>query len=197
MTPERYRQINQLLDVVSKLAPNQRRAFLDEACAGDESLRREVESLFVANAQASGQGFLEIPAVKKHADVIGAKAMTDQPMIFNDRYETIKELGRGGFGVAWLARDLNLLSRLVVVKVLQPRQDGDNRHRVNDYLKRKFHDEIDALTRFRSPHIVSILDQGQTPGGDPFLVMDFIEGGSLRSVMKSQMAFARVADLMR
>jgi serine/threonine protein kinase len=99
--------------------------------------------------------------------------------------------------VVYLARDLNLHSRLVVVKVLQPRE-GQDAYQLNEYVKRKFRDEVDALTRFRHPHIVGILDQGRLPGGDPFLVMEFIEGDSLRSAMKdARMEFARIARIMQ
>ncbi|MEW6211216.1 MAG: protein kinase [Acidobacteriota bacterium] len=201
MTPERYQQINELLDVVLKLEPSRQRAFLDQACAGDESLRREVESLLAAHEQAMKRDFIETPAAAKFAEMLASDQSTevtsDKPMILNERYVIERELGRGGFGVVYLARDLKLLSRFVVVKVLQPKA-GRDRYQVNEYLKRKFRDEIDALTRFRHPHIVGILDQGEMSGGDPFLVMEFIEGISLRSVMKSEgMERKRVAHLIR
>jgi hypothetical protein len=53
VTPERYQQINELLDLVLKLEPSQRPAYHDRVCAGDEALRREIESLLAADAQAS------------------------------------------------------------------------------------------------------------------------------------------------
>jgi hypothetical protein len=53
VTPERYQQINELLDLVLKLEPSQRPAYLDRVCAGDEALRREIESLLAVDAQAS------------------------------------------------------------------------------------------------------------------------------------------------
>ena len=70
MTPERWQQINQLLDVVSKLEPSQRRAYLDRVCAGDVALRREVESLLASEEQGAAGGFLKTPAPMKFAEVL-------------------------------------------------------------------------------------------------------------------------------
>jgi serine/threonine protein kinase len=57
---------------------------------------------------------------------------------------------------------------------------------------------MEALARFETPHIVAILDQGETPDGNPFFVMEYIEGSELRRAMRSgRMDFARVARLMR
>jgi serine/threonine-protein kinase len=80
----------------------------------------------------------------------------------------------------------------VVVKVLHPdiRRSGS--------LKTRFFREMDALARFETPHIVAILDKGETPDGNPFFVMEYVEGSELRRIMKiGRMDFARVARLMR
>jgi hypothetical protein len=60
MTPERWKQIDQLLDSALQREANQRSAFLEQACAGDEELRREVESLLAHQTQA--ESFIEVPA---------------------------------------------------------------------------------------------------------------------------------------
>jgi serine/threonine-protein kinase len=57
---------------------------------------------------------------------------------------------------------------------------------------------MDALARFETPHIVAILDQGETPDGHPFFVMEYVEGSELHRAMRTgRMDFARVARLMR
>jgi len=79
-----------------------------------------------------------------------------------------------------------------VVKVLHPdiRRSGS--------LKTRFFREMEALARFETPHIVAILDQGETPDGHPFFVMEYVEGSELRRAMKTgRMEFARAARLMR
>jgi RNA polymerase sigma factor (TIGR02999 family) len=121
-----------------------------------------------------------------------ALAMSEKPMILNNRYSIERELGRVGLGVVYLAHDLKLHSRRVVVKVLQE-EIG-----YNDYWKRKFRQEIEALARFENPHIVGILDIGELPGGESFFIMAYVEGVNLRSVMKGEgMEFARVVRLVR
>jgi eukaryotic-like serine/threonine-protein kinase len=195
VTPERYQQINELLDLVLKLEPSQRPAYLDRVCAGDEALRREIESLLAADAQASIGGFLEVPAAAKFAGMFAsnqsAKAMSDKSMILNERYEIERKLGEGGLGIVYRARDLTLYSKVVVIKVLKE-EIGQSA-----YWKRKFEKEKEAFACCQNPHIVGIHDSGKLPSGDLFLVMEFVEGGPLRSVMKGEMPLVRIAHLVR
>jgi serine/threonine-protein kinase len=188
---ERYQRAQKIVESALKLDPEQQRAYLNQACAGDEALRHEVESLLAAEAQAGS--FLNTPAPAKYAYVLESEA----PALFKDRYVTERKLSQGGFGVLYLASDLDLHSRLVVVKVIRS-QTGKGSFHLNEYLKRKFHEEIDALTRFHHPHIVGIRDQGELPDGTPFLVMDFIEGIGLSQIMQGKkLGFVRVANLMQ
>jgi serine/threonine protein kinase/outer membrane biosynthesis protein TonB len=112
--------------------------------------------------------------------------------LWKDRYLIEKELARGGFGVVYLARDQRLLSKSVVVKVLLEGMDPD------PYIQKKFRQEIEALARIDHPGIVGVLDVGDTPEGKPFLVMQFVEGVTLRSqIDKGGMALSAVARIMR
>ncbi len=112
--------------------------------------------------------------------------------LLKDRYLLEKELGRGGMGVVYLARDQQLLSKPVVVKVLLEESASD------PWLQQKFHQEAEALARIDHPGVVGILDFGATPEGRPFLVMQFVEGVTLRSVIRpGGLEFRRVADLLR
>jgi serine/threonine protein kinase len=78
----------------------------------------------------------------------------------NGRYEVERELGRGAFGVTYLARDTHMHSQPVVVKFLR---EANVR-------------EIKALTRVNHPNVVRVSDQGQTPEGHYFFVMQYVEG---------------------
>lgn len=89
-------------------------------------------------------------------------------------YEVVSRLGAGGMGVVYLANDLRL-DRQVAIKVLA---DG----RVADELARtRFRREAQALSRLNHPNIATIYDFDQQDGRD-FLVMEYIEGESLRDV---------------
>lgn len=113
-------------------------------------------------------------------------------LVFKDRYEVVRELDRGGMCVVYLARDCELLSRLVVVKVLleESRQDG--------WIRQKFLQEMEALARIDHPGVVGVLDTGLTVEGHQFLVMQYIEGSTLRGAIESgEMNFVRAASLIR
>jgi serine/threonine protein kinase len=108
------------------------------------------------------------------------------------RYLLEKEIARGGFGIVFLARDQQLLSKLVVLKVLRANMLE------NDYVLQKFKQEVEALTRLDHPGIVGVLDTGTLPDGNPFIVMQYIEGGSLRNILSSQgVEFERAAHIIR
>ena len=116
-------------------------------------------------------------------------------MILKDRYLIEQELGRGGISIVYLARDQQLLSRPVVVKVLLAGVEESEQY---IWLKKKFQQEIEALTRLNHPGIVGVFDAGEMPDGKPYLVMQFIEGRNLRSALQPQgLPLARVARLMR
>lgn len=108
------------------------------------------------------------------------------------RYLIESELGRGGIGAVYLARDEELLPKRVVIKVLLDEMVGD------DWLKKKFQQEKEALARISHPGVVGVLDAGLTPDGQQFLVMEFVEGKSLAALIKPDgMAFDQAARILR
>ena len=112
--------------------------------------------------------------------------------LIGNRYLIEKELGRGGIGVVYLGRDQQLLSRPVVIKVLLEQSAKDQ------WFKKKFKQEMEALARINHPGVIGVLDAGQMPDGKPYLVMQFVEGIVLRLAMTPEgMSFQRVADIIR
>jgi serine/threonine protein kinase len=108
------------------------------------------------------------------------------------RYVIQSELGRGGFGVVYLAHDLRLHSRPVVIKVLLDERAADG------WFHRKFAQEIEALARIDHPGVVGVLDAGESPDGPPFVVLQFVNGVTLRSVLRNgPMGFPDVASIVR
>ncbi len=93
------------------------------------------------------------------------------------RYLIERELGRGGIGVVYLARDERLHGMPVVIKFLLDISGQ------NVWLTKKFMQEAEALTRINHPGVVRVIDRDEAEDGRPFFVMEFIEGQPLRQVM--------------
>ncbi len=101
-------------------------------------------------------------------------------VLIKGRYLIERELGRGGVGVVYLARDQQLHSKQVVIKALQDKSYQ------NAWFLKKFHQEIEALSRLDHPGIVTVSDAGEMPDGKPFYVMQYVEGTTLRSYLKPE-----------
>ncbi|MEP7342691.1 MAG: serine/threonine-protein kinase, partial [Acidobacteriota bacterium] len=116
-------------------------------------------------------------------------------LVLKDRYLIERELGRGGLGAVFLARDKQLLNRAVVIKVLVAESGNEKYH---DWFQKKFKQEMEALSRINHPSVVGVLDTGEMPDGKPFLVMQYVDGRMLRAFMTtSGMEFGRVANIVR
>ncbi|MBV8706945.1 MAG: protein kinase, partial [Acidobacteriaceae bacterium] len=114
----------------------------------------------------------------------------DHPL--KGRYLLGPELGRGGFAITYLATDLEVASRKVVVKVLNERRAD------NSWALKKFRSEMEALARIDHPNVVSVIDFGQRENGKPFLVMQYIPGHSLRhSIPRSGLPLEQVAHIVK
>src|SRR5262245_31017161 len=90
--------------------------------------------------------------------------------LLDDRYQIERELGQGGVGAVYLARDRKLHDKRVVIKVLLDKSLQDS------WVVQKFQQEREALARVDHPGVVGILDSGELPDGQPYLVMQFIDG---------------------
>lgn len=116
-------------------------------------------------------------------------------LLLKDRYLIEKELGRGGIGIVYLAHDQQLLARPVVVKVLAAAHHDE---KFAAWFRKKFRQEMEALARINHPGVVSVLDTGETPDGKAFLVMQYVAGVTLRTVMTAHgLTFERTARIAR
>ena len=112
--------------------------------------------------------------------------------LLDRRYLVQRKLGHGGFGAVYLASDEKMMSRPVVVKALLDERIS------SEWSVRKFKQEMEALARVDHPSIVGIFDSGQLDNGKPFLVMQYVDGSSLRVLIKPEgMDLSRAANIIR
>jgi serine/threonine protein kinase/tetratricopeptide (TPR) repeat protein len=131
----------------------------------------------------------------KDAESLALESPGEAPSIgklLDGRYLIVRELGRGGFGSVYLASDEKMMSKRVVVKVLHDKEV------TNEWSIIKFRQETEALTRVDHPGIVGILDTGELPAGNPYIVMRYVDGVTLRSCITAEgMGLERAARLIK
>src|SRR5262245_6868238 len=128
MTPERWQQIDRLLELALERQPSDRADFLGKTCAGDEELRREVEALLVAQKQA--RSFIESPYVESATELTDYRTRSWVGQEIGP-YKILSLLGAGGMGEVYLAED-SRLGRKVALKLL-PEQFTQDRERLRRF----------------------------------------------------------------
>jgi serine/threonine protein kinase len=183
MSQERIGQIKSIFDRALEVAGEARAAFLDQACGEDLALRVAVEALLgsLSSSPQAGVGGAASEFRLTHAmdpgEITGFARRSLADQIYGSRYKISRELGRGGFGVVYLAEDIRLHNRQVVLKVLL---QGPSQ---NPWAIGKFEEEIQILARINHPGVVTVIGSGETPFGSPFIAMEYVEGESLRELL--------------
>ncbi|HEV8369878.1 MAG TPA: protein kinase [Pyrinomonadaceae bacterium] len=172
MTPERWQQVDTLFHSALDCAPHQRAAFLDEACARDAELRKQVEELLAAHEEAGT--FIENPAFQLEAEALvqaepQATSLIGQAI---GHYRIVQSLGLGGMGDVYLAQD-TILGRQVALKLLPAHFIED------DERLRRFEQEARAASALNHPNILTIYEIGQSDSSR-YIVAEYIQGATLR-----------------
>ncbi len=177
MTSKRLQEIERLYHAAREKGPGEREAFLEKACGGDESLRKEVESLLACRSEA--KDFLEAPAVEVAAKAIAeGRAESHSDLVGRTllHYRIIEKLGQGGMGEVYQAKDQKL-GRDVAIKVL-PEEFAKDAERVA-----RFQREAKVLASLNHPNIAAIHELEESDG-TKFLVLELVEGKTLADRLK-------------
>jgi serine/threonine-protein kinase len=177
ISPEDWQRLKPILHEAMDLAPAERAGYLDRTCADRPGLRLHVESLLAADDEA-GDFLVESPH-DRLADVIAEDSPHDVPgdrLAAGERlgpYRVLRELGRGGMGVVYLAERLDgHPSQTVALKLIKRGMD-------TDAVRQRFRRERRILARLEHPAIARLLDGGLTTNGQPWFAMEYVDGVSI------------------
>ena len=170
MKPERWRQVDQIFQAALERAPEERTAFINEACGGADSLRREVEALIAADGEAGS--LIEAPAYAVAAPlIVENETMLPVGKIIG-HYRIVSLVGKGGMGEVYRAEDTHL-RREVAIKIL-PADIGKDADRL-----RRFEREARAASATNHPNIITIYEIGEAEGWR-YIVTEYVTGETLR-----------------
>ncbi len=172
MAIEYWEKVNDLFHSALQLEPSAREAFFDQACAGDQQMREEVESLLIAHDKEGS--FIDSPAYEAAAGILAGQEYEAGDTITH--YEILSLLGKGGMGEVYLAQDTNL-KRSVALKVL-PLVSAHDEHAQKRLLR-----EAQTAATLDHPNICAIYEVGEE-NARGYIAMQYVEGETLDARMK-------------
>ncbi|MFY9572056.1 MAG: protein kinase, partial [Blastocatellia bacterium] len=185
MNPERWQQIETIFQAALARTPSSRSAFLDDACSGDNELRREVESLLAAHEEAGS--FIHSPAVEMTAQLMAADQLNFAREAIGP-YKIISRIGAGGMGEVFLGED-SRLGRKVALKLLPDYFAGDEQR------LRRFKREARAASALNHPNVATIYEIGEADGSN-YIAMEYVDGRTLGDKINGQpIASAEIIEI--
>ena len=154
----------------AKLPADQRSAFLDRECGDNCEQRQQIEFLLLAHDEKSD--FLEQtaaaapPLPEMNAD---RQVLCEGPGSMIGPYKLLQQIGQGGFGVVYMAEQIQPVRRMVALKIIKPGMDTGQ-------VIARFESERQALALMDHPNIAKVLDAGATGSGRPYFVMELVKG---------------------
>ncbi len=163
-TQNQWQRLQDLFEAAVDLPASRRAGYLEEACRGDDGLRRQAESLLVA----ADTGDRVAAAVDAAVNVFTGPQIAVGSHL--GPYRVLREIGRGGMGAVCLAvRDDDHYSKQVAVKLIRVGMETPE-------ATARFRAERQILADLDHPNIARLLDGGATERGLPFVVMEYVDG---------------------
>ena len=187
MTTEKWQRVKEVFDAALRQEPEARQNYINEACGDDKDLLTEVESLVSSFDKVDD--FLEMPAVAQVADMLESDTVTLETGTRFGHYEVIRQIGSGGMGEVYLAKDTRL-ERSVALKLLPTHFTQDRGH------LRRFEQEARAVAALSHPNVCTIHEVIQTGEGRHCIVMEYVGGVTLRTRMRGRrVSLAATVDI--
>ena len=169
MEPDQWARVSELFEAALEKNEPERGKFLEQECAGDESLRQQVEQLLDGEGAASENGFLTTNALGFRQES-QKNAQSDMIGKTLGPYQIQRHIGSGGMGNVFLATRKEDFQQRVAIKLLKRGMDSE------EILKR-FRREIRVLAALGAhPNIARLIDAGTSDDGLPYFVMEYVEG---------------------
>jgi WD40 repeat protein len=169
MPPAQQRE-EALFRAATELQPGpERRAFLDQACAGDPALRQRLEALLAAHDTPDELPPSDAPTIKATIPLDPPGAEDEAAGKRVGRYKLLEKVGEGGCGVVYVAEQTEPVRRRVALKVIKLGMDTKQ-------VVARFEAERQALAMMDHPNIAKVLDAGTTETGRPYFVMELVRG---------------------
>jgi eukaryotic-like serine/threonine-protein kinase len=172
-----WERVKSIFAAALECDPRDRAAFLNGACGGDAEVRLEIESLLAADNSLGD--FIEKPPPELKL-VFSEHATADEVGKRVGAYELVRELGSGGMGTVYLAvRADAAFRKYVAVKLIRKSMESD-------LVLNRFHKERQILASLEHANIAHLLDAGATTDGQPYLVMEYVEGQHIDEYCKAR-----------
>src|SRR5258705_7064155 len=174
MPDEYWEKLQEIFHAALALEPSERTAFMEHSCRGNESLRKQVESLLESHEKTNN--FVDSPAYQAAAEMLIQEPALKPGQVVS-HFQILSLLGEGGMFQVYLAEDTKL-KRKVSLKFLSYIFSED-RERVH-----RFEQEARAISALNHPNILTIHEVGEADGGR-FIAAEFIDGETVRERLLS------------
>jgi serine/threonine protein kinase/Tfp pilus assembly protein PilF len=151
---------------LEKATPQERGAYIAEACAGSPEVLRRLRELLHAHEESQGPLDAPPPGLGETVDLA---EHPEAPGTHLGPYKLLEQIGEGGMGTIWMAEQHEPVRRLVALKVIKAGMDSAQ-------VVARFEAERQALALMDHPNIARVFDGGTTASGRPFFVMELVKG---------------------